>query len=73
MTDNVLSCTKTLKMEAGVGGSGLIVSVRDTRSRDMVSSPSQRNFVVFLDKTLLSQCLSTQVYKFNTGGNPGMD
>ena len=58
MTDNVLSCTKTLKMEAGGGGSGLIVSVPDTRSRDMGSSPSQGHFVVFLDKTLLSQCLS---------------
>ena len=42
------------------------------------SSPDQGDNVVFSGKTLYSQCLSTQVYKWVAansmlGGNPAMD
>ena len=41
--------------------SGLMVTTLDSRSSILGSSPSQEHFVVFLGKTLLSQCLYLRV------------
>ena len=42
--------------------SGLMVSVLDAEARGLGSSPSQGHCVVFLGKTLYSQCLSPARY-----------
>ena len=50
-----------------------MVSVLDSGSSGPGSSPGRGHCAVVIQDTLLSVPLSTQVYKWNAGGNPVMD